>query len=90
MALGATAGHARAVVFREAAVVLGTGAAAGLIGAPLLGRWLDALAFGIAPSHPAILIGCTIVLASVACLAAWLPAQRAARVEPRTAMQEGH
>ena len=90
IALGATGRQVRALVFRQAAVVLGAGVAAGLAGALILGRWLETLAFGIAPSDPRILIGSAVVLAMVALVAAWLPAQRAARVEPRIAMQESY
>ena len=90
MALGASAAQVRALVFRQAAAVVGLGLVAGLAGALVLGRWLPALAFGDQPvgsAHPA---GDRRLLALVAIVAAWLPAQRAARVEPRIAMQEGH
>ncbi|HTG90356.1 MAG TPA: ABC transporter permease [Vicinamibacterales bacterium] len=89
LALGATGAEIRALVFRQAGVVVGIGVAAGLVGALMLGRWLGALAFGIAPSDPRILTISALVLALVAILAAWLPAQRAARLEPRIAMQGG-
>ena len=89
IALGATAGQVRALVFRQAAAVVSLGVAAGLAGAFVLGRWLEALAFGIAPSDPRILTASAVVLALVALVAAWLPAQRATRVEPRIAMQGG-
>jgi hypothetical protein len=56
----------------------------------VLGRWLEALAFGVAPSDPRILIACASVLALVALVAAWVPARLAARVEPRVAMQKGY
>jgi putative ABC transport system permease protein len=87
IALGASAAQVRMLVFRQAGVVVGLGVAAGIAGALGLGRWLDALAFGIAPSDPRILTASAIVLAVVAVVAAWLPARRAARVEPRIAMQ---
>jgi predicted permease len=90
IALGATAAHVRALVFRQAGLVVSLGVAAGLAGALMLGRWLEALAFGVAPSDPRILAASAAVLALVALVAAWLPAQRAARVQPRIAMQEGH
>jgi len=89
LALGATGAEIRALVFRQASVVVGIGVAVGLVGALMLGRWLGALAFGIAPSDPRILTISALVLALVAILAAWLPAQRAARLEPRIAMQGG-
>lgn len=87
IALGATAGQVRALVFRQAAVVVSLGVAAGLAGALVLGRWLEALAFGIAASDPRILMGSVVVLTLVALIAAWLPAQRATRVAPGIGMQ---
>jgi predicted permease len=89
MALGATAGNVRALVMRQAAIVVGIGVAAGICGALLLGRWFGSLAFGVTPSDPALLAAAVCVLASVAAIAAWLPARRAARIEPRVAMQDG-
>jgi ABC-type antimicrobial peptide transport system permease subunit len=89
IALGATAGQVRALVFGHAAAVVSLGIAAGLAGALVLGRWLDALAFGVAPSDPRILSASAVVLALVALGAASLPAHRATRVEPRVAMQGG-
>ena len=90
IALGATAGQVRALVCRQAAAVVSIGIAVGLAGALVLGRWLETLAFGIAPSDPRLLIASAVALALVALVAAWLPAQRAARAEPRIAMHEGH
>ncbi|MCC7008087.1 MAG: ABC transporter permease [Acidobacteria bacterium] len=88
VALGATAMHVRALVLRQAAVVVTLGVAAGLAGALVLGRWLDALAFGITASDPRVLAASAGVLALVALIAAGVPAQRATRVEPRVAMQD--
>lgn len=90
IALGASAAHVRALVLRQAAVVVGVGVAAGVGGALLLGRWLGTLAFEISPSDPRILVSTAVLLAVVAFIAAWLPAQRAARVAPTTAMHEVH
>jgi len=89
MALGATAAQVRALVMRQAAMVVGVGVVAGLAGALLLARWLGALAFGIAPSDPTVLAATALLLAAVATIAAWFPARRAARIEPRIAIQDG-
>ena len=89
ISLGATAADVRGLVFRQAAVVVGLGILAGLAGVFALGSSLEVLAFGIAPTDLRILMTSTIVLALVALVAVWLPAQRAARLEPRVAMQEG-
>lgn len=88
IALGATAAQVRALVLRQAALVVSLGVAAGLAGAVLLGRWLETMAFGVAPSDPRILMASAVVLALAGLVAAWLPARRAARVEPRNAMLE--
>jgi len=73
VALGATALQVRALVFRQAAVVVGLGIAAGLTAALTLGRWIEALAFGVALSDPRILVGSILVLTVVALFAGWLP-----------------
>ena len=88
MALGATAAQVRRLVLGQAAIVVGLGVAAGLGGALLLGRWLSALAFEVAPSDPRILGATAALLAAIALVASWLPARRAARIEPRIAMQD--
>lgn len=89
MALGATAAQVRALVLRQAAGVVAVGLAAGILGAVLLGRWLSSLVFEISPWDPRILAGTAVLLTLTALIAAWLPARRAARVEPRIAMQDG-
>jgi predicted permease len=89
IALGATAADIRVTVLRQAAFVLGVGVITGTVGALVLGRWLTSLAFGISPSDPRIVLAAAVVLTTTGLLAAWLPARRAARVEPRYAMQEG-
>jgi putative ABC transport system permease protein len=86
MALGASAAQVRWTILRQAAIVLGCGVAAGTVGALLFGRWLTALAFGVHPSDPRILVGAIALLTLVGLLAAWVPARRASRVPPRVAM----
>ena len=90
IALGASAAQIRLSILRQATVVLGAGLVVGTVGALVLARWLTTLAFGISPSDPRILLAAALVLTTTGLLAAWLPARRAARIEPRIAMQEGH
>ena len=82
VALGATAAQVRELVFRQAAGVIAVGITAGLAGALVLGRWLEALAFGIAPSDARVLTASATVLTVVAIVAVWLPARRASRIDP--------
>lgn len=89
IALGATAARIHLTVFRQAGSVLGAGLIAGTIGALALGRWLTSLTFGISPSDPRIVVAAAVVLTITGLLAAWVPSRRAARVEPKHAMQEG-
>ncbi|MEX2302033.1 MAG: FtsX-like permease family protein [Bryobacterales bacterium] len=88
MALGATAGHVRRMVLRQAAVVVGAGVVIGIAGALMIGRWLSSLVYETSPSDPRVLAATTLLLMVVAFLSAWLPARRASRVEPRIAMHE--
>lgn len=89
MALGATAAQVRSLVLRQAALVVGLGLAAGLVGALVIGRWLAALAFEVSPSDPRILTATVLLLALSALVSAWLPARRAARVPPALALRDG-
>jgi putative ABC transport system permease protein len=63
------------------------GAVAGLLGAVLLSRFLQTLLFGVAPTDPVTLVVACLVLAALSLLAAWVPARRAARLDPLTALR---
>jgi predicted lysophospholipase L1 biosynthesis ABC-type transport system permease subunit len=89
MALGATAAQVRALILRQAVLVVGIGMAAGLAGALVMGLSLRSLVFEISPWDPRILVATAAVLTATGLVAAWLPARRASRVQPRIAMQEG-
>jgi ABC-type antimicrobial peptide transport system permease subunit len=88
VALGATAADVRALVLRQAAIVIGIGLVVGIAGAAGLGRVLASLLFETSPSNARVLIPTAALLMIVASLAAWLPARRAARIQPKVAMQE--
>jgi predicted permease len=87
MALGATAARVRRLILRQAAFMVAIGTVAGAAGALAIGRWLAVLEFEIIPWDWGIFGGTALLLTLVALLSAWLPAWRAARVEPRTSMQ---
>ena len=87
IALGASAAHIRLAVLRQAGVVHRDRSHSGDCGALLLGRWLTSLTFGISPWDPRILVGSAALLTMTAVVAAWVPARRAARVEPGIAMR---
>jgi predicted permease len=90
MALGATAAQVRALVLRQAAIVIGSGLVVGVAGALLLGRWLSSLVFKVSPWDPRILLATALLLTITGLVAAWLPARRASRMAPNMALQDGH
>jgi len=89
MALGATAADVRALVVRQAAIVVGSGLVVGVVGALVLGRWLSSLLFEVRPWDPRILTATAVLLMITGAVAAWLPARRASRIAPGTAIQQG-
>ena len=88
MSLGAQPRDVWSGVLRQGAVLAGVGIAAGLAGAFALTRLLGTLLFRIGASDPLTFAGVTVLLALVTMFAAWLPARRATRVNPVTALRD--
>jgi len=65
-----------------------TGIAAGTVAALALTRGLATLLYGIGPRDPLIFVSVPALLAAVALLASWVPARRAARVDPMMSLRE--
>ena len=87
MALGAQRASVVALVFRENAVVAVAGSAAGLIAAVLASKALASFLYETSPRDPWILLVSVSALAVIASAASLLPAIRAARIEPITAIR---
>ncbi|MGD8278237.1 MAG: ADOP family duplicated permease, partial [Gemmatimonadota bacterium] len=88
MALGGSPGAVTRQVLGEAMTIAGIGIAVGAGGALLASRTLRALLFGVNPTDPRLFVALAAVLAAVAFLASWVPARRAARVDPRQALRQ--
>ena len=86
-ALGATPGNLHALVLREALVVVAVGALAGLLVAVLAARALHAVLFDVRPADPWSLTAALACVLVVAVCAALVPARRASRADPLTAMR---
>ncbi len=87
LALGADPGRvSRAVLWKGLSIVLG-GLLLGLCGAAALGRWLGALLFGVQPLDLPVLLGVSLTMIAVAAAASYLPAIRAAEVDPGIALR---
>jgi len=87
VALGARGHDVRLLVLRRALAVTLTGLALGLAGALAAARLLGAFLVNVSPSDPVTLLSVTAFFTAVAVLASWLPAQRAAAVDPVRALR---
>jgi predicted lysophospholipase L1 biosynthesis ABC-type transport system permease subunit len=87
IAIGARAGSIVRLVVGEALWLLVVGTAIGLIAAWVLGRVVRGMLFGIEPADPVSTVFAIFVLAAAALFAAWIPARRAARVDPMRALR---
>ncbi len=88
MALGAQPGAIARLVGGQALVLVAVGVALGLGGALLLAPMAGALLYGVGPADPGSLAAAAGVVALVAALAAFVPAARAARVDPAVALRD--
>jgi ABC-type antimicrobial peptide transport system permease subunit len=87
VALGARAGQILAPVGRQAAAVTALGIAAGLAAGFALARLMRTLVFGISPHDLLSFIAVPLLLACVAAVTAYVPARRAARLDPVDALR---
>ncbi|HET9275086.1 MAG TPA: FtsX-like permease family protein, partial [Gemmatimonadales bacterium] len=88
LALGAGPASIRQLVLREGAGLASIGLALGMIGAVAGSGLLRKLLFGVSDRDPVTLVAAPAVLAVLALLASWIPARRAARVDPLVAIRE--
>ena len=87
MALGAQVSDVLGLVLRQGTTLTAVGLLLGLVGAIASTRLLRGFLFGVQPFDPPTLIAVTLLLCGVALLACWLPARRAARIDPMTALR---
>jgi putative ABC transport system permease protein len=89
MALGAQPTGIVRLVFRHIGVLIVTGLALGLAGSWWAARFIAPLLFQVESRDPTTFAGTAAVLVAVGLLAAWVPARRAARLDPATVLREG-
>ncbi|HEX3702195.1 MAG TPA: ABC transporter permease [Vicinamibacterales bacterium] len=87
LAIGASPTDVVWLFVREGAVLIVVGVSAGLVGALAGGRWMAALLFGVTPADPATCAAAVFTLALTAACATYLPARRAASVDPTAALR---
>lgn len=87
MALGARPGDVLKLVVVQGMALTTVGLVLGLVASLGLTHFLSSLLFGVRPADPLTFIGISSVLAGVALLASYVPARRAARVDPMVALR---
>ena|SRR5205807_7261445 len=87
MALGATRSNVLGLVLRQGMLLAVIGVALGLVGALGMTRVLTNLLYGVKPTDPVTFVAVSLVLLLVSLAACWLPARRAARVDPVEALR---
>jgi putative ABC transport system permease protein len=87
VALGAQRADVLRLIVGHGAMLGGLGIAIGLAGALVVTRFLRTMLFGVSPFDPASFVGVSLVLTAIALLASYIPARRAAKVDPVEALR---
>jgi putative ABC transport system permease protein len=87
MALGAESGTILRLMLRDAAILIGAGVTAGVPAAYALARLIQNRFFGVSPGDAVSILAALGTLAIAGFAAAWIPARRAARVDPMAALR---
>jgi ABC-type antimicrobial peptide transport system permease subunit len=87
MALGASPGRIARSIVMESLILAVAGGTIGIVGAAASSRFARTLLFGVAPQDPVTLVAAIAVLLVVVVAASWLPARRAALIDPARAMR---
>lgn len=88
VALGARRGDVQWLVLRQSLLMAGLGIVVGVPSALVFTVLITKLLYGVKPNDPISIAGAVIVMIAVACLAAWIPARRAAHIDPMVALRE--
>jgi putative ABC transport system permease protein len=88
MALGAGRGHVLRLVVGEGMALAVAGLALGLVGAWLIGRTMQSMLYGVTAIDYGAFSVVGVVLLGTALAACWIPAQRAAWVDPMAALRQ--
>ncbi|RPJ56147.1 MAG: FtsX-like permease family protein, partial [Acidobacteria bacterium] len=88
MALGAEPGAVVRMVLRQVAMLVGAGVLAGGLASLWAARYAGSLLYGLQPRDPVTLATSAAVLMAVGALAGWLPARRAARIDPARVLRD--
>jgi putative ABC transport system permease protein len=87
IAVGATSGDIIRLILNRISILIAVGVTLGIIGAAILSKFLVSLLYGVSPFDPLAFAVASVFLVAVALLAAFIPARRAGRIDPITALR---
>ena len=87
-AIGASQGQIVGMILKQGLWKSGLGVVIGLIGAFFVSRYMTSMLFGVKPTDPLVYAVVSAVLIAVALLASYLPARRAAKIDPLVALRD--
>ena len=87
MALGASAWGATWLVLAQAMSTTGIGLVLGIVGVLISSRWMSSLLYGVGPADPVALAGACAMFSGAALVASYIPARRAAAVDPSVVLR---
>lgn len=87
LALGAAPGSVARMIVRQGGLVALAGVAVGVLAAFAGSRLIDSVLFGVSSRDPGVFVSTTLLLLTVAIVACWIPARRAARLSPLEALR---
>jgi putative ABC transport system permease protein len=87
MALGAMPGQAVKTIFRQGVIIVGTGITLGVLAAAAIAKVVASFLVGVSATDPLTYAAVSVTLAGVALLASFVPARRAAKVDPMIALR---
>jgi putative ABC transport system permease protein len=87
LAIGATEVDVLRLVLRQAAVLIAAGLGLGLLGSAMLARLITGLLYGVSAFDPLTFVAVCLLLSVLGLVASYMPARRATRVDPLTALR---
>jgi predicted permease len=88
LALGARREDVLRMILRRAGVLTGIGTGVGVVMAVLMGRGIASLLFGVRPNDPMVFGAIVVSIGLIALMSSWIPARRAAGVDPMEALRD--
>jgi predicted permease len=87
MSLGAESGRVQRMILREGGVLVAVGLIVGITGGFFAARIIRGLLFAVAPHDPVTFVAVAATMAAIGTIACWIPALRAARIDPAITMR---